>query len=268
MHRAAGHVPCEALVGAPRFALPLAFLLGRRRRVEGWLLFFTIVFALPLLLFRPSVRIFLPALATGSLVAAWVLAAAAARGGVLARAAVLLAALQIGPNLIASAALLRATFDPVPYSLGRESREAYLTRQLPAHAAIVWANASLPEDAGVLVLCEEELLYLRRSYLGSTSLDKSPLESWLAVALSPEDLLGRLHDSGITHILWNRSGPFCLPLDARRRDLLARFFESRTKSLFEKNGTAVLRVLYPDLDDAEGGVPDSHGGALKTKRGN
>jgi len=25
-HRAAGHVPCEALVGAPRYALPLAFL--------------------------------------------------------------------------------------------------------------------------------------------------------------------------------------------------------------------------------------------------
>jgi hypothetical protein len=103
--------------------------------------------------------------------------------------------------LIYNAAYVYGQFkvvDPLSYLSGSVSRDEYIARFRPEHAAVLYINGNLPEDALVsLIFLGNRGYYLDREYVyGEEELLRVGRE-----AETPEDILAGLRASGITHLL-------------------------------------------------------------------
>lgn len=94
---------------------------------------------------------------------------------------------------------------PLPYLVGRESRDEFLTRRLGAHYAAMKAVAELPDDARVQFLWEP------RAYYSGRIVQPDPiLETWRYLCdLHGHDvaaIAADLRERGVTHILLYQAG--------------------------------------------------------------
>ena len=97
-------------------------------------------------------------------------------------------------------------FGPVPFILGRESVEHYLTRSLyPApyyEPLALGANEKLPPNARLLVMIDIKAHYLwRRVYNDYQYIQPGLFLRWLREAGSVEGLLARMKREGASHVL-------------------------------------------------------------------
>jgi hypothetical protein len=120
-------------------------------------------------------RYLLPTLPIMALAVAAALAEPRSNPGLLAGtilAGVLGVPANIGP-------IVADTGDRVAVVLGRESKDAFLSRHISAHGAVRWANLHLPADARVAMLFSWDRAHLeRRQILGSVE-DHTPTRHWI-----------------------------------------------------------------------------------------
>jgi hypothetical protein len=101
--------------------------------------------------------------------------------------------------------LFTLQINPLPYLVGTETRDEYLTRRLGAHyAAMQQINQFLPPDAVVLFLWEPRSYYCQRECRPDSILDEFPH------MLHQYDSAGAIarawRKAGVTHILIHRTG--------------------------------------------------------------
>ncbi|MFO7460176.1 MAG: hypothetical protein R6X07_06080 [Desulfatiglandales bacterium] len=149
--------------------------------------------------------------------------------------------------LIYNAAYVYGQFKVVaPFSYLSESvtRDEYIARFRPEHAAVLYINGNLPEDALVsLIFLGNRGYYLDREYVYG----EEELLRVGKVAETPEEVLGGLRASGITHLLifepllrkWvddNFTGQTGLKF--------RQFFTNHTRLLFHENKFLVLALHH------------------------
>lgn len=102
-------------------------------------------------------------------------------------------------------ALLTLKIDPLPYLVGLESRDEYLTRRLGAHyAAMQQINSELPAGAKVVFLWEPRSYYCRRDCRPDSILDEFPhlvYQFGSAAAIAHQ-----WRQAGVSHVLIHRAG--------------------------------------------------------------
>ena len=96
-----------------------------------------------------------------------------------------------------------AVFSSLEVALGRESADAYLTRQLDHFAAARFVQERLPPDARLLLIGETRPYYFYREAMAPSAYDVHPLRRWVQESPSPEALAKRLAAEGFTHVVLN-----------------------------------------------------------------
>ncbi len=92
--------------------------------------------------------------------------------------------------------------NPLPYLLGRETREAYLTRSLDHYEAMTFINRNLPADSRILFLfAGNRGYYCDRDYFYHTYYSGEILKPVLAKSHSPLEIREALKKLKATHIL-------------------------------------------------------------------
>lgn len=100
---------------------------------------------------------------------------------------------------------------PLEYLEGKESREAYLTRQLPEYPAFQYINQKLPSTARIyLIFIGRRAYYCERDYFHDAGDNAWVLVQMIQNAKNGREIGGKLQDMGLTHLLV-------------REDLLTRF---------------------------------------------
>ena len=96
-----------------------------------------------------------------------------------------------------------AVFSSLQVALGRESADAYLSRQLDHFAAARFVQERLPPDARLLFIGETRPYYFYREAVAPSAYDRHPLRRWVQESPSPEALAKRLVAEGFTHVVLN-----------------------------------------------------------------
>jgi len=94
----------------------------------------------------------------------------------------------------------------VRYDLGQFTRGEFVSRiGKDMLEPIVWMNEYLPGNAKLLYVGEARAYYARNPVVWSTAFDQNPLTAMSREAKSPEELLAKLRERGITHVYVNFS---------------------------------------------------------------
>ncbi len=101
--------------------------------------------------------------------------------------------------------LLTFRTKPLPYLIGAETRDEYLTRRLGAHYAVMQRiNETLPSDAVIVFLWEPRSYYCRRDCRPDSILDEFP---HLVHQYGNAGAIARAwRRAGVTHVLIHRAG--------------------------------------------------------------
>jgi hypothetical protein len=141
---------------------------------------------------------------------------------------------------------------PIEYLSGKISRDDYILRYRPEHAAMQYINRNLSKDALLLFMFTGNRGYYcdRKYLLDSPTNTTSMLTAIINRTDSPESLMSELRRRGITHFLigadlfasWINEQP------SQKQQLIIReFLEKYVSKLFFEKGYAVLKVEYPDV---------------------
>ncbi len=234
-------------------AMPLAFI-GSRRGHRGFLLVFVLfVFVFSALAADLRIRYILPILPFVTILAVLGLRNVLERlqghraGLPRAVAGAVLAgvALFVGMNLLYLERQCKAV-QPVPYLLGRESRDDFLSRQVGSYPAMDYINRTLPEDAVVYLLyLSGRGYYLDRDYIHHVGMEAAIVKAMVRSSADAETLRAFLRSMGGTHLLVRQE----LMLKALEDNLpaeSAQVFLERlalcADPVYEKNGHAVYRI--------------------------
>jgi len=154
----------------------------------------------------------------------------------------LLALPRVYPALVKEWTYWHAYRPPLKYLLGRESRQAYLSRDVPSIYAYDYINDNLGRHDRVLLLNDASQFYSKVPTLYSFTVEAERL----LFEESEAGILRRLKESGITHVLLNYNGIAPLPGVAPRKGVsffLDKGFQGRyLEPLFHRNNVVLYRV--------------------------
>ena len=139
--------------------------------------------------------------------------------------------LIIGLLLLPNMAYLKERFDaikPVPYLLGKESRDDFLRRHLQHYDAALFINGHLPPDATVFTIYfGRRGYYIDRSYFNFPDFGTGMLRKWVKSAETEEKFVQEMKAFKATHI-------------AMRSDLVGQFLQNNFPA--EEAGRLIARV--------------------------
>ena len=195
----------------PLFALaiPFAFVGDRRGHRCFFFLFVVFVFSVSALTADLRIRYILPILPFMTILAVmgirngteWL---ASCRQSVLrmaGRAVPFAVALLIAANLFYLGNQFTA-IRPLPYILGEESRDEFLSRQVGSYPAMAFINRELPEDAVVYLLyLSGRGYYLDRDYIYHVGLETAIVKAMVRSSADAAMLAAFLRSLGGTHLL-------------------------------------------------------------------
>ena len=195
----------------PLFALaiPLAFIGSRKGHRFFFFLFIAFVFLVSILMADVRVRYILPILPFTT-----ILAVLGIRNGTDWLHSRKNNALKLAGGAVpfAVAALLAANLvylghqvtgvRPLPYILGEESRDEFLSRQVGSYAATAFINRGLPDDAVVYLLyLSGRGYYLDRDYIHHVGLEAAIVNAMVRSSADAATLTAFLRSLGGTHLL-------------------------------------------------------------------
>lgn len=231
-------------------AAPLALLFSRR--APKWMLSVMVLACLYwagwLMISVRMTRYFAAGMAVTSVVAGWLLAelvSRSPRGWSAALALPFLIALcQQGLRM---AYIQNKYKRPWGYLAGRCSVSDYVYNMQPdsPYNVFAFANRRLPPDARVLVFNEYRTFYLERDFLSSTPWDHDYWHELVRLSGTPEELIRRMKERKITHLIANRNyvlhhtGVERVNADAWTPEELKRsqlFMNACFKPLYQDNG--------------------------------
>lgn len=116
--------------------------------------------------------------------------------------------------------------NPIPVLTGRENRDAFLHRTIPAYGMFKYINTHLPENSRIFFIYMKGQGYLcDRSYYTDSMIESHTMDKILSGATTPGQVYQELKNRGFTHILYDilyvlgdRS-----PFSERNRDLFIAF---------------------------------------------
>lgn len=195
----------------PLYALatPFAFLGTRKGHRFFFLSLIVFVFTVSVLTADLRIRYILPILPFAAILAVlgirnvldWLNRNRRRLRGIAAGAAVGGVTLTIGMNLFYLGSLVAAV-RPMPYILGEESRDAFLSRQVGSYKAVAFINRNLPEDAVVyLWYLSGRGYYLDREYLHHVGLETGIVRALGRSSADAGTLEAFLRSLGGTHLL-------------------------------------------------------------------
>lgn len=132
--------------------------------------------------------------------------------------------------------------DPWSYLGGELSRDEYIQKNRPEHAAITYANRHLPDTARILLLFNgNRIYYLDRETISSPEL----FRSLVSKSRSPEAVRDELTRRGISHLLvgaerFNHWVGF--QFSDREKMMLQALFQKHFKSLYQSHGYVLFQV--------------------------
>ncbi len=131
--------------------------------------------------------------------------------------------------------------NPIPYLMGKLDRDAYITLYRPEYPVIQHANRNLPETARILaIFLGNRGYYFDREVVFDMKL---PLPGTGTTGLDTT-VEGLLHRQGITHLLirYDLFDQWLGSLTHQHRDIISRFFQSRTRLLFSSGGHGLFTL--------------------------
>jgi 4-amino-4-deoxy-L-arabinose transferase-like glycosyltransferase len=135
---------------------------------------------------------------------------------------------------------------PLDYLLGRESREAYLTRMLAEYPAFQYINRETPSAAKIyLLFIGRRAYYCERAYFHDGGELPGLLIGAIRSAQEPADIGRRLQEKQLTHLLIREDLLFRFlhdNLTATEQSLWANFAANRLQLLFRDRGYSVLQM--------------------------
>jgi len=238
----------------PLFALaiPFAFTGSRKGHRLFFLFLIAFVFTVSVLTADLRIRYILPILPFATILAVmgirglleWLqsrnVSQRAAQGAVSAGVALLIAAnfLYLG-NLYAG-------IRPLPYILGQESRDAFLSRQVASYPAVAFINRHLPQEAVVYLLyLSGRGYYLDRNYLHHVGLESAIVKAMGRASDDAASLSAFLRSLGGTHLLVQEGLLVKAVHDNIPEENIAKVMETLARSLikvYESNGHAVYKI--------------------------
>jgi len=91
---------------------------------------------------------------------------------------------------------------PLPYVLGKETREAFLRRHLLHYDAVAYINNNLPDDANVFTMfLGRRGYYLNRSYKNEPSFGMNTINQMVTSSTDEEKFVEYIRSMNVTHIL-------------------------------------------------------------------
>jgi hypothetical protein len=239
----------------PLFALsiPFAFVGSRRGHRCFFLLLIVMVFSMSVLMADLRIRYILPILPFMTILAVtgvrngteWLASRRQSALRLACRAVPFAFALLIAANLF----YLGHQFTgirPLPYILGEESQDDFLSRQVGSYPAIAFINRELPDDAVVYLLyLSGRGYYLDRDYLYHVGLETAVVRAMVRSSADAATLAAFLRSLGGTHILV-REELLMKALednfpDETIRGVLEKLAQCLIK-VYESNGHVVYRV--------------------------
>lgn len=143
-------------------------------------------------------------------------------------------------------------FHPMQFISGRTNQKEYISKILYIYPAIDFINTYLPQNSKVLFIAEARTFYCKKNFLANTPLDKNIIVEISSKSKSPEDILDRLKEMGVTHILYNviearrithSYNSFNWPTPYAQENYL-NFMEKYLKVIFSQEGVIVAELLY------------------------
>ena len=136
---------------------------------------------------------------------------------------------------------------PIHVVAGRESRNEFLDRMVPAYSMFQYINTSLPEHSRIFFIYMKNPGYLcDRSYYSDSVMESHTIEKILIGTTSPEQVYQQLKNRGFTHILYDIHYIFGdrSPFVARNRELF-HAFQSKYLELIKttKNRYYLFRLV-------------------------
>ena len=135
---------------------------------------------------------------------------------------------------------------PLEYLQGKESREAYLTRQLPEYPAFQYINQKLPSAARIyLIFIGRRAYYCERDYFHDAGDNAWVLVQMIQNAQNERDIGVKLRDRGLTHLLVREDllksflGHNLTPEQWRR---WSSFADHHLQALFYSRGYSVYQI--------------------------
>ena len=127
---------------------------------------------------------------------------------------------------------------PTPYLLQNESREEFLSRQIPQYSAFVAVNENLGKDDKVLLVFMKNYGYLlERPFKSDSFFEAYTLQNMLKKAPSVAGLSREMRNAKISHILFD--GRYVFGEDSaftlNERQILQRFLSEKAEQVYGKN---------------------------------
>jgi hypothetical protein len=135
---------------------------------------------------------------------------------------------------------------PFDYLTGEITRDEYIERYRPEHAAMKYINDTLPIDSRILfIFLGRRGYYCDREYVFDMNGTKSMLRQLVKKADKPEEVLQALEERGISHMLindkifkkWSR-----INFDIKENIILNTLIEKYTKILYIGKGYKLLEL--------------------------
>lgn len=225
--------------------LLLSVLWFRRGRI---LLYTVFYFGAWAFLASQQLRFLSAALGTLAILAAGVFAYAAARfKGTLrtATSVVLIAAVVAFGYAVNTVLCCYFAVDAIRYILTRDADE-YLTRVAPVYPADKFVNDNLPEDAVILMIFNDHLLYLERPAIYDSFFEASQTLTNVAKLKNASEVADYVEGLGATHVFTGRFAEdyFWSHYDRATRVLWEGYLDGYTTVLYD-DGQFVIRAITP-----------------------
>jgi hypothetical protein len=135
---------------------------------------------------------------------------------------------------------------PLSYLLGQESREQYLSRQIPGYSLYQKVNQELgPEDKVLLVYMRNFGYLLDKPFVSDSFFEAFTLQSILQDSPDEDTIRSRLQSRGLTHLLFAFNYVFgeLSALNENQRLILKNFLNTNAEIIENKNGYALYRFM-------------------------
>ena len=136
--------------------------------------------------------------------------------------------------------------NPLPYVLGKETKETFLQHHLLHYNAVKFINDTLPDDAIVFTMfLGRRGYYLDRAYKNEASFGMAAIRNMITNADDEEKFLEYIRSMGVTHILMRIDLVNKFLKDNFSKDHIKRFLSLETKywkKIYENDGYAIWDI--------------------------
>lgn len=217
--------------------VPLAIIVGIRRRIIRWALFVSLLYFISWALGSQQMRYLIPVLALLSFSAAASLAAAVSWIGNKKAARAVSAVILVAASCYLLFAVNSHAMNP---KLTLWPKPPMIDKTIPKH--IEFINKKLPEDAKILFLNDNNGLYLERDFICPNLLSVPQITRMLLMGRPDGKVCRNLKRKGITHICFRNDGrEKTRGVTKTARSLLKN--KKLTKRIYKKHGVEIYELL-------------------------